>query len=54
MHELNREIVSYLGKDYTIVDVLDNNLILVVNTEELKNEAFPLQPLIIPDPSVRV
>lgn len=46
---LNRKI-NYLGVEYTVVQPLDNELVLVVKDEDLQKGSFPLQTYVIPDP----
>lgn len=43
------ETVTYNNVSYTVLDVLDKCLLLVVETEKLKNKDFPLNTLVIPN-----
>jgi hypothetical protein len=39
----------YKDVEYTVVSILDNDLLLAVPTKDLENGLFPIQPVIIPD-----
>lgn len=38
----------YKGIHYTALSVLENDLLLVVPTEDLNNGKYPLSPVVIP------
>lgn len=40
--------LEYEGIEYKAVSILDNNLVLAVQSEELKERKFPIVPVIIP------
>lgn len=50
MYELNRSKVTFLGIDYEVVQVLENDLLLVVKSEDLQKGDFPIQTYVIADP----
>lgn len=39
----------YKGTHYSVVQVLDTGFWLVVPTEDLENNNFPIQPVIVPE-----
>lgn len=49
--ELMRRNVNYLGVEYRVVQVLDNELLLVVKESDYQNGGYPLQTYVIEDPA---
>lgn len=44
-------VCAFNDVEYRVVKILDNNLLLVVNKEDLENQLYPLQTVVIPDDS---
>lgn len=51
MYELNKE-VTYNGVDYTVIQLLENELLLVVVKSDYESRKYPISTYVVPDEQV--